>query len=209
MSTYNLLQLSNRILRESNRDSSQFQNDVVNSIVSAIIEIEDLKLWVNEKEIVLNTVPNQSYVLLPADFRSVQLLRLNIGGVYYTQTNGFEGIPYERMMNDYLSVDTIGQPSLYALYGNKIYFFPTPANVYELYLSYQYGDAVYPSNLTDTSVFFQPKTMDLVRLKALEIFYRDILQDDESSARSNMAFQNKLNTLYRQNQRTERLILEI
>lgn len=173
------------ILRETFRDSS-FSTDVQNAIVSAIKMLEFEQLWLFETSAQLSLVGDglTNSVNLPADFSSMASVRLLDDTTYYTQDSGFRGITSNEMQTIQRTTSQVGLPFCWALFENTIQVYPYPGDATTYILDIQYfrnDGGVYPSNPSDTSIWFGDLTQDLTRYLAKSIFYGDTLQDEANS----------------------------
>lgn len=165
-----------RILFESNREGEVFEQGAKNAIVSAIIYMESKFPWLFYKKGIVTIPAGQEAIDLPDDLARLIDAKYNIGTVLYGARQGFIGIPYIDLNSYYNNTQSSGYPSVYSVFGNQLYVYPITNTDLDITLSYNYKDSFYPTAEDDSSIWFADETIDCVRYKALEIFYRDTLQ---------------------------------
>ncbi len=201
-------ELQQRILYETNRDINTYGLGVNNAILSAIKYLEFNHPWLFQKQTSFTIPQYDNSAVLPSDFSSVIALNYIQGTQVYGLREGFQGITYAELSDYYNLTNQIGQPMKWALYNQNVYIYPKAQSDIVFNLIYNYKDATYPTNPTDTSIWFSYDTIDMCRYKALEIFYRDTLQAPEIAQRYYAAYADfQKNLITRNNYRNINSIL--
>jgi hypothetical protein len=201
--------LKTRILYETNNTSADFDTGVTNAIITAIKFMEMTHPWVFTKTGVITILEGKNSVSLPADFNQLLDAKYTIpndpitnpGGspVLYGTRQGFTIMSFADLNSKIWSTAEAGYPCRYAVYGAVLYVYPYVSANVPITIDYNYKDAFYPATDNDTSVWFDDQTVDVVRNKALEIFYRDTLQSPEISNSYVPVFENYSNALKSKN----------
>lgn len=191
--------LKTRILYETNKSGDEFDYGVNNAIVTAIKYMEQIHPWVFSKSASLTILATTNAVNLPGDFNRLLDAKYFIGNCSYGSRAGFNSIPYDELFNLFSNTAESGYPTKYAIYGNQLYVYPVTNSDTPILINYNYKDEFYPETDSDSSVWFDDQTVDCVRNKALEIFYRDTLQSPEIANSYIPIFQDYSNTLIRKN----------
>ncbi len=192
-------ELKTRILFETDKSGSDFEYGVTNAIVTAIKYLEHKHPWVFNKTGVITISAGTNYANLPDDFSRLLDAKYSIGNCLYGARQGFTNVTYADLNSYMTTTAETGYPARYAIYGAQLYVTPNTANAIDVTISYNYKDSSYPSNDDDISVWFDDQTIDLVRNKALEIFYRDTLQTPELADTYLGIFQDYSNNLSKRN----------
>lgn len=172
-------QLKTRILYETNKTSQDFEQGVQNAIVSAIIYMESEHPWLFTKTSTVTVGANTNATSLPDDLNQLISATFNLDGANYTERTGFVWVPYDELITYFGNTGDTGIPLKYSNFQELFYIYPITASDQDFTLIYHYKDEFYPNNDSDISIWFNDQTIDLVRTKALEIFYRDTLQSSE------------------------------
>jgi hypothetical protein len=195
----NLLDLRTRILYETNKSGSDFTYGANNAIVTAIIHMEQKHPWVFAKTGQIIIPANTNVGSLPADFNQLLDAQFINGTGLWGSRQGFTIMSYDDLFNLFRNTNEEGFPRKYAVYGDQLYVYPYTNTAITININYNFTDAFYPANDTDTSVWFNNETIDAVRNKALEIFYRDTLQSPEIADTYVPIFMDYSNNLSRKN----------
>lgn len=171
--------LKTRILYETNKSGADFDYGVTNAIVTAIKYMEQLHPWVFSKTAIITILATTNAIDLPEDFNRLLDAKYSIGSCIYGSRQGFVSIPYDELFNLMTSTAQTGYPLKYAIYGQQFIVYPITSSDTPITINYNYKDSTYPAVNSDTSVWFNDQTIDAVRNKALEIFYRDTLESPE------------------------------
>lgn len=215
--------LTAQILYELERDVQTYGIAVQRAILSALNYIEEEAYWLLEKEENFTILDSSNVAPLPADFNQLYYVRYLFGNRYYGMTQGFKGIVW----SDFLSYRDLiynSQPQKYSIWANNFYIYPYADGNISFSMYYYYTDSARPTfdTITNTfiyenqnastyeSVWFDRRTIDAVRYKALEIMYRDVLQTPEMSQSYKIAYEEFIaNLIIKNNQRQNINILSI
>jgi hypothetical protein len=195
--------LSTQILYETNKSGQEFNYGVTNAIITAIKYMEQKHPWVFSKTAIITIVATSTAVSnavnLPADFNRLLDAKYAIGNCLYGTRQGFVSIPYDELNSLITNTAQTGYPLKYAIYGDQFYVYPFTNTNIDFTINYNYKDAIYPAVPSDTSVWFNDQTIDAVRNKALEVFYRDTLESPEIANSYVPIFQDYSDNLSRKN----------
>lgn len=201
--------LKTRILYESNKSGADFDYGVTNAIVTAIIYMEQNHPWIFVKtgQFIINAGTN--FFTFPDDFNELIDAKYGIATppppatptstVYYGVRQGFTPLPYDDLNSLFTNSAQTGYPTQYATLGNIFYVYPITSSNTPVVITYHYKDDVYPQANNDISIWFNDQTIDALRNKALEIFYRDTLQSPDIADTKVPIFQDYINTIKRKN----------
>ena len=111
---------------------TDLDTEIQASILSAVQFYENEKWWWKEQQDTsLSTVLNQAFILLPDNFDYEDAFTIT----YTTYPLPMIKRDWETMIRFLISSQTMrGQPTDYAFYEGKIYFYPTPNGAYQLTL---------------------------------------------------------------------------
>lgn len=177
--------LKTRILYETNKNGSDFDYGVTNAIVTAIKYMEMEHPWVFSKGATITILTGTNSVALPADFNQLLDAKYSIPNtatgitILYGAMQGFTSMTYPDLNAMIWSTGETGFPTRYAVWGNQFFVYPYTNTAVPITINYNYKDSFYPAVNNDESVWFNDQTIDVVRNKALEVFYRDTLQSPE------------------------------
>ncbi len=174
--TVTLGDLTNEILAITNRDSANYTTFVQNSIVTAINYMQSEHPYAYEKISTITITDGNNAAILPADFSSLIYAEYSLDGTIYNSRTGFLNVSYPVLLSYYTSLNNVGIPTKYAIYGGSFYVYPYTNGDTTFTLSYYYTDTFTPAVPTDTSIWFGYLTLDCIRSKAIENFYRYALQ---------------------------------
>lgn len=206
-------QLTGQILTDSNRDAVTedpvtglplFPLAIQRAILSAIIFCESKYYW-NFKKISPVTILNQTMsVALPNDFANLIQAQAFFGNTFYGAKNGFLNVSFDELQSFYFNPNEVGRPRKYAIQNNTFYIYPLASGDTIFNITYYYKDVTYPTvdgdvNNETTSIWFDPQTIDLVRLKAMQRFYHDTLQAPDLAASYQAAFEEFESNFYEKN----------
>lgn len=198
MAAVTFADLKTRILKEADAESTSGQSlyfeAIGNAIISAIRYYEGTRFWFLEKTANITILNTQTLIALPTDFKSLIQLRLRVGNEWLTDRNGFELVSYDRLKELATDATATGQPRYCALYSNAVVVDRAVDKNYTIEVTYCRGDVNYPSADGSTSIWFDDG-VELIRYKALEIFYRDKKQAEDKAQFYKVAaddFENKL-----------------
>lgn len=177
--TITLGDLKTQIQAITSRVSSDFADFAQLGILSAIKYMETEHPYVLQKSGTVTVLANTNSIPLPDDLNQLIYVQYNIGGVVYNVPVGFQGMTYPELLNLFSTTTQVGNPTAYAVFNESLYIFPFSTNDFTYTLSYYYTDATYPSSDSDTSVWFNDATLDCVRTKAIEWFYRFPLESPQ------------------------------
>lgn len=175
----NFGQVKQWILYQTNKDGSDFDYGVSSAIQSAIIFMESNYNWLFQTTTQLTIAAGQNATNLPEDFAQLIDLQYYIGNVLYGSRSGFVQIPFIDLNALVNSTAESGYPQKYALFNDQVYVYPATSSSTNLLIHYQYKDEFYPTNNSDASIWFGDQTIDCIRFKALELFYRTTLQSPD------------------------------
>lgn len=180
--------LKNRILFDTNRDSSTYGDSINKSIVTAISFMQSKYFW-NFKKFGQVIIPNgKNSINLPDDYQNMITIQFSIGNTLYSLNQGFINTTFEDLIARYNTTAQTGISKIYAVYNNVLYVFPLTAGDTTFTVYYYYKDTFLPATDADSSIWFANDTIDLIRLKAMERFYHDTLQSPEIAAAYALAF---------------------
>lgn len=202
--------LKSRILRETEREGEPFDTGAKDAIISAIPYIQAKFYNLQTGSSSITVLSGETAANLPADMASLVHASFNFNDTIYNQSNGFLQTNFVSLQNMFQNTSNSSIPLFYAVFGTQFFIYPsvTQDTTFDLY--YYRKDANYPAVDSDNSVWFSDETIDAVRYKALEIFYRDILQSPEFAAVNKAAFDDWANNLtIRNNQQQQYLKLSI
>lgn len=200
--------LKARILYETNKSGADFDAGVTNAIVTAIIYMEQNHPWIFAKQGSFTIASGDNFFTFPDDFNELidakyGIVSIDSGGntstVLYGARQGFTSLPYDDLNSLYTNSAETGYPTKYATLGNLFYVYPIQSSDTPIFITYRYKDAVYPQANDDTSIWFNDQTIDALRNKALEIFYRDTLQSPEIANGYVPIVEDYINTIKRKN----------
>jgi hypothetical protein len=180
--------LADRIQIETNQDGTEFRDGIKRAIVTAIKFMEAKFVWLFYKTSTVTILAGGNAVDLPDDFARLVDVKFAIGTVLYGKNQGFIGVPFPDLNGYFSNTDTTGIPLKYSIYGNQLYIYPLTDSDIDFTVNYNYKDSFYPADDADSSIWFNDETVDCVRYKAEEIFYRDMLQSLEMSLPYQAAF---------------------
>ena len=135
MGSYTYLNLQTRVSDEINDSSNGSVSlaQVKKAIISAIEHYERERTWFNETITTNLTTSDQfSFINAPTDIVFIDKLQITSGTAKYT----IERIPYEEWAIRAGTSTSTGQPTQYAYYQDRFWFFPAPNSAYTLTLSY-------------------------------------------------------------------------
>lgn len=191
--------LKTQILAITARDLAGYGDFAQAGILSAIKYMETEHPYVLQKSGNVTVVADTNSISLPADFNQLIYVNYNIGGVLYNVPIGFQQVTYPEFLSLYATTTDTGNPSKYAMYNQSLYIYPYCSSDVEYTLTYYYTDAAYPEIDSDTSVWFNNATIDCVRTKAIEWFYRFPLESPQLADSYLITFQDFLRNLREKN----------
>jgi hypothetical protein len=166
----NLLDMRTRIKNGLAIQGAEYDDDIDDSIRSALSLYEQRPYWFLEKLGTVTLLDTTDSVALPDDLGSLGNARLLVNGVYQSRSNGgFNYRDWEDLQDNYRNYLVSGQPQNYGFYAGNIYFDKTANADYTIELSYYCKDVTKPQGDTDSSVWFN-EGMDLIRVTALAMF---------------------------------------
>jgi hypothetical protein len=176
--------LYTRIEREVLKQTNTiYLTDVKNAIISAIRYYEHKPVWFTEVVGTdLSITSGTDNVSLPANFASMKSLRVWNGSRYLDETSGFEPVTFDELRR--IKADNPNKtttPSFWALWAGKVYVDSTVSTTTTAPIDYYKKDTSYPSGASDTSIWFE-EGQDVIRFKAMAIFYRDRRHDENMAA---------------------------
>ncbi len=154
MATY--LETQTRIAGELNR--SNLTAEIKLAILSAIEYYGKRRWWFNEYSTTLVTVASTEYVALPVDFVEMDSLQLTSGSNYPIKLCSIYDLTMWRAMS------SVGQPTDYCLYQNRIELYPTPNAVFSLPIKYVRSLTALSAD-ADTNAWIT-EAEELIRLRA-------------------------------------------
>lgn len=197
--TITLGDLKTQIQAITARISSAYADFAQQAILSAIKYMETEHPYVLQKSGTVTVLKNTNSIPLPADLNQLIYAQYNIGGVIYNSPIGFSQCTYPQLLNLYSTTTQVGNPTQYAVFSNSLYIFPMSTSDVEYTLTYYYTDSSYPQTDSDTSVWFNDATLDCVRTKAIEWFYRFPLEAPQLADTYMLSFQDFLRNLRMKN----------
>lgn len=174
-------QLKNRILFDTNRDAGTYGAAVNAAIVTAISYMQNKYFWKFKKSGQVTILNGKNSVQLPDDYQNMLTVQFGIGNTLYSLKQGFLNKSFEDLLALYQTTAQVGVPQWYAIFNNVLYVYPlTPGDtIFNIY--YCFRDAFLPATDADSSIWFDSDTVDLIRMKAMELFYQDTLQSTENA----------------------------
>jgi hypothetical protein len=201
--------LKTRILYETNKSGADFDFGVTNAIVTAIIYMEQNHPWMFVKQAFFTIDAGTNFFTFPDDFNELIDAKYAVVSppfpaplssyVYYGVRQGFTAIPFDDLNSLFNNGAENGLPTKYATLGNLFYVYPLAASDTPVLITYRYKDAVYPEANNEVSIWFNDQTIDALRNKALEIFYRDTLQSPDLANSYIPIVEDYINTIKRKN----------
>lgn len=182
--TDTLADLQSAIQREL-LNRTDLTTEISAAINSAISHYAKQKFWFSEKDTTLTTVNATASLALPSDFGFVDGLTI----IYSTYPIRMERRDWKTMQD--LIVNTtalVGQPTDYAIYENKLWFWPTPNGAYSVTLYENFLNAA-PTNGTDTSNWTQVGVAEeLIRSRTVADIECHILKKDAAKQEMGVMF---------------------
>jgi hypothetical protein len=175
-------QLKTQILFDTNRDPVVYGDAVGNAITTAIKFAESSYFYLFTKIGVVTISDGSNFTALPSDFNQLINVNYSLSNTIYGRNQGFLGIGWNDLQSLFTNTATTGLPRYYALFNNYLYVYPYVSGDTDFTITYYYKDISYPSSNTDTSIWFNDATVDLIRLIAMQRFYKDTLQSPEIAA---------------------------
>lgn len=207
-------ELTARILTDTNRGDSDLLDPntglplypaaIQRAILSAIYLVESSYFWMFESMTVL-TMPNMANsVALPANFNKLIRAQALVNSNFYGPAQRFLNVTYNQLLAMFSNTSQSGLPVCYALDQTTLYIYPYAAGPFPINLYYYYKDATYPVvdgelDNPGTSIWFNTNTVDLIRLKAMQLFYTDTLQAPDLGAAYAQSFMEYDTNLRQQN----------
>ena len=131
MPSYTFAQIKARIADELNR--TDLTTQISQSVISAVEHYERERWWFEENvDISLTTTPSVAYLSDPiiSSIAVIDKIQITVGGAKYT----LQKITYDEYAS-FATSTTSGQPSMYAYYQDRLFFYPTPGSAYALTVS--------------------------------------------------------------------------
>lgn len=152
---------------------------VQKAINRAIAKYSKARFWFTETEESFNTVQGDWFYGIPpvpSDIRQIDYLRITVNNVYYEviQRN-IQWIIDANVNNNQ------GQPTDWAWWQNRIYFYPVPQDAYPITIFYQksYAPLVDPTDENDFTTI--PEAEDLIEAEALRWLYKKVILDPQKA----------------------------
>lgn len=199
--TITLGTLKTQILNETQRDSSEFGSYVQSAILSSIKFMEAEHPYVFQKGGTLTISSGSNTASLPSDLNQLIYASYTVGPSIYNASVGFNAVNFSDLLSFFSSTSETGNPLKYSMFGGLFYVYPYTQSDITFTLYYYYTDSSYPQTDSDTSVWFDDHTVDCVRAKATEEFYRYTLQTPEKADQYLTSFATYLNNLRARNVR--------
>lgn len=177
-----LLQLRTRIRTEINKPSTSYEEFIDDAIRSAILFYGSSRFWFLEDSDVLTLATSGTFIDLPDDFNLPVQLRISVNSRWIGHQTGFKHVTHDELKESATDAAATGSPCAWALFGNRVYVDRISDQTYTLDLSYIRKDVTLPEADSDTSIWFD-EGRDVIRLKAMEYFYRDRLHAFEIAER--------------------------
>lgn len=162
---------------------SDLTSQIGDAINRAISHYQSKRFWFNEGTGTFSTVASQqSYTaanMSITDIANIDSVQCTVNGSKYTLSPR----TYNYIIDvNTSSTSTTGQPRDWALYGESLWFYPTPDSAYTITLSYQnsYSDLSADSDSNDFTTYAE----DLIEARALWWIYSRILKDREGALAS-------------------------
>ena len=181
-------QLKTRILFDTNRDAGTYGAAVQAAIVTAISYMQNKYFWKFKKSGQVIIPDRKNSVQLPEDYQNMLTVQFTIGNTLYSLNQSFLNKSFEDLIALFDTTAQVGTPQCYAIFNNVLYVYPLVPGDTTFNIYYCFKDAFLPDNDADTSIWFDSDTVDLIRIKAMELFYQDTLQSPESAAPFSMSF---------------------
>lgn len=176
-----LLDLRTRIKSSLAIQGTEFDTDIDDSIRSALLELQQGRMWFLEKKGTVTLLTNESSVELPTDFGSGKSARVLINTVYRGETCGFDKRDFRTLEERFRRTLYSGYPQNYAYYGTKLYVDVLSNDDYTIDLTYYQKDISQPTDDTDTSIWFDDG-YDAVRSLAMAMFKDEVEGYDTAPA---------------------------
>lgn len=207
-------ELTARILTDTNRGGSDLEDPntglplypaaIQRAILSAIYLVEPDWYWLFEAMVPLTVPQGDNSVALPANFNKLIRAQAVYNENFYGPRQRFLNVTFNELLSFFTNASQTGIPVNYALDLTNLYIYPyVPEDtVFNLY--YYYKDTNYPVvdgqlGNTGTSIWFGTDTVDMVRYKAMEMFYRDTLQAPDMAQAYMSAYMEQVANLARKN----------
>lgn len=162
---------------------SDLSTQIGDAVNRAITHYSSRRFWFNETTGTMSTVASQqSYGTsdsLPSDIAKLDAVQVTVNGTKYTLTPR----TYNYIIDvNTSSTSTTGQPCDFAWYQGKIWFYPTPDDVYTVTFSYQktYSELSADSDTNDFTTYAE----DLIEARAMWWVYSRIIKDRDGALAS-------------------------
>lgn len=149
-----------------------FGAETKRAIQAAIRHYERRRWNFNETSTALTAASSIGYVALPSNFLVLDDLRITIDG------SGLDMIREDpQTIRDMNTAPTFGQPTHYALYQNRVNFFPVPDSAYSTPLYYIKSLSVLSAD-TDTNAWIQGGMEDVIVYHATKLMWANVVRND-------------------------------
>lgn len=193
----NLVTMRNRIKNALAIQDTVYDDDIDDSIRSAISQYENKPLWFLEKVGTVTLSSGSDTVSLPTDFAAPIDARILVNSVYRGKTSGFVRQEFKYLQDNYRAQVGSGVPQYYAYFAGLIYTDSEADADYTIELTYTKKDTTLPQGDTDTSVWFD-EGYDAIRTLAMAIF-KDEVEEYATSEKDWLRAQRYLDLLQERN----------
>ncbi len=177
MSTFLQMQnnIENYILRTDINSSVQL------AINRAIAKYSKQRWWFDETTGTFSTAQGTwayDSALIPDDIRQIDYHRITVNNVYYNVIQRDIQFIIDANVNN-----NQGQPTDWAWYEQKIYYYPVPQATYPITLYYQkvYAPLVAPTDTNDFTEILEAE--DLIEQESLRWLYSNVILDDAQAVK--------------------------
>lgn len=175
-----LLDLRSRIKRNLAIDGTLYDQDIDDSIRSALSMYEQRPMWFLETLANVTLTTGNDSTALPDNFGSPKDARILVNNTYRSRADGeFVFHNFDELQSMYRTQLQSNIPRNYSFFAQRIYTDALANDDYEIELTYYKKDATQPTDDTDTSVWFG-EGIDLIRATAMAIF-KDEAQEYDSA----------------------------
>jgi hypothetical protein len=163
---------------EDDLDRTDLSTQITKAINRAIEYYESERFWFSEKVGTFVTIANQSNYGTadgaPSDIAEIDYVEITLSGKEYPLTD--RSYTY---IKDRIGADVTGEPSDFAYYQEKFYFYPIPNAVRTITISYQqkYAELSADGDTND----FTTDAEDLIEARARWWIYSRIIKDQEQA----------------------------
>lgn len=173
--------IARRVRNTASAATSGIQTDIQQAIIEAISFCKHDMYWFNQQDAVLNTVADQEYYPLPADYISMINIKLQYSPSWYETLWARTEQEVDELNNSAVS----GYPSYYCIHNQQLRLSCIPDDAYQMNMSYV-RDILVDSPLDSDTATNEWMTdgAPMIRYRAQSIIWDDLIQSPEQAMRS-------------------------